>query len=86
MVNSNDKLAAAKESTAASITWALDPHGDSPPPLPIVHLTVEEVALVLRRSSKSIYRRIRCGRLRARLEGGQYLIHPSALRDYLRRL
>lgn len=68
-----------------AISWAIDPRDDGPPPISAVYLTVTEVSRALRRSTKYVYRRIRVGALNAVPDGGRFLIHPSALRAYLRR-
>lgn len=68
----------------AAISWALDPRDDLPPPNPLVCLTIDDVACALRRSAKSVYRRIDSGKLTAIREGGRYLVHPRSLRTYLR--
>lgn len=80
-----NKIVNSEVAVEAAIRWALDP-AEKPAPYPTVYLTVEDIARALRRSTKSVYRRIDAGLLTARFEGGRLLIHPGALRDYLRRL
>jgi len=46
-------------------------------------LTVEEVAAMLRRSTKTIRRRIETGAIEATKEGGRYLISQQAFNRYV---
>ena len=46
-------------------------------------LTVSEIAVEMRADEKTVYRRIRDGVLKARKEGGRWLMRRSALLKYL---
>lgn len=52
----------------------------------ITYLTVTDVAKRLRACRKTIYRRIRAGRLRAVREGRRLLIDPRDMDAYIDRL
>ncbi|OYV68250.1 MAG: hypothetical protein B7Z67_13990 [Acidiphilium sp. 21-60-14] len=85
MKQRNDRNSAAADAASHAISWALDPRDDVPPPTSTVYLTVADVASALRWSTKSVYRRIKSGALTAVPDGGQFRVHPSALRAYLQR-
>jgi excisionase family DNA binding protein len=53
------------------------------PPPALKFFTVAEVAAILRCSSKTILRRIEVGKLKAKPDGGRYLIAKENLDGYL---
>jgi excisionase family DNA binding protein len=53
------------------------------PPPAFEFFTVAEVAAILRCTSKTILRRIKAGKLKAKPDGGHYLIAKENLNGYL---